>query len=349
MSSASLDPDLGWRAAGLHLVGSVPLESSAEVFRAAAGALGPYLGRLPDGETGKRLRWNSWTAPLYARTEGLELISPPEANYTPWRQARLIGDPGELSFPEIGYAGAARESYRPFAALKSEGVIPEHVRFQVCIPSPIAPMIVLVEEGSRAAVEGPFIERLLIEIGEIVDAIPHDQLSIQWDVCQDVGIWEGYYAPYFPDPENAIVGRLARVADAIPADVEVGFHLCYGDFAHQHFLQPKDAGVLCEMSNRLVAAVERRIEWIHVPVPRDRSDLAYFEPFAGLALGPETDFYLGLIHLTDGLEGTKRRIEAARQVVPEFGVGTECGFGRRPPETVHELLRLHAEVAALTW
>jgi hypothetical protein len=84
-------------------------------------------------------------------------------------------------------------------------------------------------------------------------------------------------------------------------------------------------------------------------VPRDRSDLAYFEPFAGLALGPETDFYLGLIHLTDGLEGTKRRIEAARHVVPEFGVGTECGFGRRPPETVHELLRLHAEVAALTW
>jgi hypothetical protein len=27
-------------------------------------------------------------------------------------------------------------------------------------------------------------------------------------------------------------------------------------------------------------------------------------------------------------------------------VATECGFGRRPPETVPDLLRIHAAVAA---
>jgi hypothetical protein len=33
----------------------------------------------------------------------------------------------------------------------------------------------------------------------------------------------------------------------------------------------------------------------------------------------------------------------AERFVKEFGIATECGFGRRPPETVPELLRIHAE------
>jgi hypothetical protein len=43
--------------------------------------------------------------------------------------------------------------------------------------------------------------------------------------------------------------------------------------------------------------------------------------------------------------GTRARIETAQKVIPSFGVGTECGFGRRPPETVRPLMELHAEVA----
>ena len=233
-----------------------------------------------------------------------------------------------------------------FSALKREGVIPPHLRFQVCIPSPIAPMVVLVEPGSSAAVEGPFTRRLLEEVAEIVAAVPHEELAIQWDICQDVGIWERYYPAYFPDPERGVTERLAHVAEAIPDDVEVGFHLCYGDFKHEHFMQPKDAGVLCAMSNALCAAISRPVNFLHLPVPRDRDDLAYFEPLSGLELKPETELYLGLVHYTDRIEGAMRRIETARQIVPEFGIGTECGFGRRPPETVAALLALHAQLAA---
>ena len=333
--------------AGVHLVGSIPLESSEEVFRTAGAALGRHLRRLPDGETGKRLFWNSWTRPLYGRTPGLELVDPPEGNYTPWQQARLVVDPSELVFGPIGFADEARASWAVFSALKREGAIPEHLRFQVCLPSVIAPMTVLVERGSSAAVEGPFLERLRVEVQEIVDAVPHDQLAIQWDVCQDVGIWEGYYEAYFDDPENGVIERLAAVAEPIPADVEVGFHLCYGDFKHQHFMQPRDGGVLCELSNRLCAAIDRPVNWIHLPVPIDRRDEGYFEPLRELALKPETELYLGLVHFTDGAEGTRARTAVARSVLGrEFGVATECGFGRRPPETVRPLLELHTQVAA---
>jgi hypothetical protein len=51
------------------------------------------------------------------------------------------------------------------------------------------------------------------------------------------------------------------------------------------------------------------------------------------------------VHRTDGLAGAKRRLAAAQQVVTDFGIATECGFGRRPPETVPDLIDLHREVA----
>ena len=82
-----------------------------------------------------------------------------------------------------------------------------------------------------------------------------------------------------------------------------------------------------------------------MPVPRDRDDVAYFTPLKGLKLGHGTELYLGLVHRTDGIDGARRRLAAAKQVVTDFGVATECGFGRRPPETVPGLIDLHFEVA----
>ena len=49
----------------------------------------------------------------------------------------------------------------------------------------------------------------------------------------------------------------------------------------------------------------------------------------------------------DGLDGTRRRIAVAEKYWAEFAVATECGFGRRDPETIVPLLRIHAEVADL--
>jgi hypothetical protein len=330
-----------------HLVGSIPLADSESVFRAASGALGTRLRRIPDGETGVRSRWNSWTAPSYERTRGLELVPPPEGSYTPWRQARLVIDPDELEIEPLGFADAALASYAIFDRLTREGAIATGTRFQVCLPSPVAPMTVLIEEGSRAAVEPAHLRRLHAEIDQILDGIPHDRLAIQWDVCQDIGIWEGFYPAYFDDPQQGVIDRLAGCAAAVPAPVELGYHLCYGDFQHRHFMNPRDLGVCTEVANRLAAQAPRAIDWIHLPVPIDRDDDAFFAPLDALALAPSTELYVGLIHHGDGIDGARRRIEAARRHVAGFGVGTECGFGRRPPETIAPLLELHAAVADL--
>ena len=82
-----------------------------------------------------------------------------------------------------------------------------------------------------------------------------------------------------------------------------------------------------------------------MPVPRSRTDPAYFAPLKDLRLGPETELYLGLVHFTDGAEGTRKRIKVAQKVVANFGVATECGFGRRDPATIPDLMCIHARVA----
>jgi len=71
----------------------------------------------------------------------------------------------------------------------------------------------------------------------------------------------------------------------------------------------------------------------------------YFAPLEGLKLDRGTELYLGLVHRTDGVSGTVRRMAAAKRTVSQFGVVTECGLGRRPPETIPALLDLHCEVA----
>jgi len=65
---------------------------------------------------------------------------------------------------------------------------------------------------------------------------------------------------------------------------------------------------------------------------------------AGSSVAPRRSC-LGLVHYTDGVGGTRRRLATAEKYVKNFAIATECGFGRRPPQTIPELLRIHAAAA----
>ena len=80
-----------------------------------------------------------------------------------------------------------------------------------------------------------------------------------------------------------------------------------------------------------------------MPVPKDRVDRGYFEPLHQLQIG-QTELILGLVHYND-LEGTKTRINTAGEFVRSFGVSTECGMGRTPPEQLENILSIHAAVS----
>jgi hypothetical protein len=111
-------------------------------------------------------------------------------------------------------------------------------------------------------------------------------------------------------------------------------------------IEPRNAGRMVEIANAMTQAIERPIQYIHMPVPIARTDDDYFRPLAALKLAPHTELYLGLLHAADGEPGASRRIEVARRYVPDFGVATECGISRaRKPELVNRLLDLHARCA----
>ena len=197
-----------------------------------------------------------------------------------------------------------------------------------------------VSPASRAAYL-PAYERSLTEaLDGILTAIPHDRLSIQWDVCQEVLLFEDYFSHRPDDYKQQVFDELGRLGARVPESVELGYHLCYGSPADEHLVMPKDMSILVEIGNGLAAALDRRLDFLHAPVPKDRTDRAYFEPLQGLNLPDSSELILGLIHFDD-TDGDAARITAAREFAPMFGVASECGWGRTDPQRVPGLLTSH--------
>jgi hypothetical protein len=94
---------------------------------------------------------------------------------------------------------------------------------------------------------------------------------------------------------------------------------------------------MVEIVNAVSTGVRRPTQFFHLPVPKPRTDDAYFAPFAGLKLRPETEFYLGLVH-RDDMVGNAARLAVARSRVRVDGVATECGMARGDPARFPELL-----------
>src|SRR6266567_2217709 len=91
-------------ATNVHLVGSVALDTSEDVFKTAGRLLGPYLKRIPDGEPGGRRLWISWQAPVLRANPSL---SPVGQTLVPLKMAEGA-TPEDIHFGELGYAREAR-------------------------------------------------------------------------------------------------------------------------------------------------------------------------------------------------------------------------------------------------
>jgi hypothetical protein len=341
------------REIGAHLIGSVALPDAETVFRKVAAELGPFLKRIPDGETGERGRWIWWQRKMLLEHPDMELDPGAKPlRLTQWdgslvRETELVRfkpgvDPARTTF-DTGYAPPAIASYDIFERLRGEGVIPKGVRFQVCLPTPYASAFMYVAPASIPAYLPAYERALLKALADICATIPHTDLSIQWDICQEVLVWEDYF-PWRPaDYKTSILAEMARLGNAVPAGVELGYHLCYGTPKDEHLVMPKDLGNCVEIATGTLARLGRSLDYLHLPVPKDRTDDAYYSPLAGLRLPPSTDLYLGLIHHADHA-GDKARIAVAKRHWPRFGISTECGWGRTDPARVPGLLASHRAV-----
>ena len=340
------------KANGALLVGSVPLDSSEEVFETMSEQLGDRLKRIPDGETGPRYIWIGWQLEVLKGVEGLEYVPPPPDAYTPQGTVRVKDgvDPKSIVFDNLGYADEALKSWAIFKRKQDAGEIPAETRFQVSIPPPIAIASAYLQENFDD-VKDAYEAGIFNEVQRIVDGIPHDKLAIQWDVCVEVWWFEGWLPVPFSPVLEGIVEQLTRCANTVPEGVELGIHFCYGDYEHQHLREPEDIQACVTIFNGIAQSIKRNIDWAHFPVPIERDDDKYFEPLKALADRPECEIFIGLVHIRDGAEGAERRMATAHKFVKEFGIATECGMGRRTEgrggskDELIELLKIHAAVS----
>jgi hypothetical protein len=344
----------------LLLVGSVPLKTVEDVMRTFGGTLGPHLAAIPDGEVGERRSWvlrlsyqvfnghiDLETMQRPQRVNGIEQLMPRSRDDV-WQfrvkdgvERVRFGNPGY----RLGYAKDATSSYFVFKTLREQGVFPRELRFQISMPmlnSVVRPLTFPVP-GDLARIRPGYEEAIAAELDAIFDAIPHEDLAIQWDCAWEVAAVHGS-AERSPDEARleTHVAPIGRLSDKIPEKVALGFHFCFGTFGGWPHFAPDDLGRTIELINASARAVDRRIDWVHIPT-LDRTDDAFYAPLATLdAAGARV--YLGMIHSMDSF---KERLSVARRFLPDFGLAAYCGFGRTPPEQMPQVLQDHLNAVEL--
>lgn len=305
----------------VHFVGSVCLPDQEAVFSRLCSSLPSRLRRIPDGETGKRQNFVIFQRDVFNDSSFVQAPFPPGSASKAPGFAPGLGAP-QIHILPVEYDDFAISGYDKFCKLRTEGVIPKGVRFQVSLPTPINVLGNLVEPSWRASVEPYYEEALLAALKRIQDSIPSADLASEFAYLEGVASSPAWFSPL----RNGIIERVLRVAAAVHEDVALGFHLCYGDMGHKHFVEPRDTSLLVDIGNAIVNGVKRPVDWLHMPVPRSRVDSDYFAPLKQLDIG-DSELYLGVLHADDE-KGTRAKIKAAEEFVAPFGLATECGLGR---------------------
>jgi len=327
--------------------------SAEEAMRTVAATLGRYVYAITDGETGSRSKWIGWQLNNLMGVDGIELSGTKSVFEQAAQEAaeipKLTVDPSVTELPARipGYADAAAASYEVFKRLRDEGVIPQGVKFQVSLPTPLAPVVAFVTEQDQARFYPIYAEAMKAEVDEIIAAIPAEDLLVQFDVAVEIGVLAGAQPAAEQLANKAfMIEQIRSMLSSVPAAVEHGVHLCYGDFGHTHFAVPQDLSLCVEFAN----ALGDKLDFVHMPVDRQTGlNPAYHEPLGDLKINAR--LALGVVDYRGEEQRTRDLLAAAAASAGrEFAVATECGMARidegdfdGPP--LQRLLELHAAVA----
>ena len=252
-----------------------------------------------------------------------------------------FGQPGW----RLGYAEPAIASYFVFKTLRENGLLAGDVRFQVTLPAAGYGCYVFVPDpGDWPKVVPGYEVALRAEIAKIAELIPHQDLVIQFD---QIAMFSDAVEGSGRDSHLAAMSRdryrsaIANVAPAVPEDVLLGYHLCYGGFKGWPTRTPP-LGSVVAAANLVAEAAGRRVDYIHLPLLPNQ-DADYFKALGDLRIGG-AKLYLGVIHTMNDAADFKFRIEQARKYAPDFGIAAPCGT--RALE-LSEALKMHEDALSL--
>jgi hypothetical protein len=328
---------------GIHLPGSMPFADGEQMFRFVGERLKPWVRRVPD-ETGARTGWVGTQRAAFA-IDAFETSAPEQVGPLPplpRKQLRADVDRDAFEFDPFQYERAVEPSYAQFRRAREDGLLRDDARLLVTMPTPHNVVSGFVATADQEPVRRAYERALARAVAHMAEVVPHGELAIQWDLVGELAILNGVYSVPFWDA-TTIRDSLHTCAAMVPADVELGYHLCYGDSnnaflirardeGERHFARPPipDATGLLASANAVSEAAGRRVDFIHMACPYQWTAAEQWRPLADLGLAAETELFLGLVHAQDGIDGARRRVELASAVIGDraFGVATECGMGR---------------------
>lgn len=346
------------------LVGSLPFKDSETAIRNAAEALNGHVSSLPDGETGPRTTWVGMLAQVvFAPHPDIQVTKAPEVLEQPSEDERSDeGNEGFITFrvkpgaaprfDDLQYARFATESYEIFRRFKQEGRIGEQVRFQVGLPAPGSAINAFFEDPEDwPRLHRAYLDGLRREVDTILNTVPASELVLQFDNAWelvDLATGDRQYFTFWPqrtaeekfEEHTKYLNDLAQLA---PDETLLGYHWCYGTWGGWPMTAMRDLSLCVRLSNEAVKRVDRRIDYLHMPVVQD-PDPSFFAPLDDLDVG-DTKIFLGMIH-EDSPNAFRRRMELARAHLSDFGVAGVCGFGRVDPAELPEVLHAHTAAAA---
>jgi hypothetical protein len=353
-------------------VGSVPLRPADKVFEALGKHIGELAPRYPDGEQA------GWLATARKSFPANPALEPAGQVPLEGKGSRLLDlyqlkagcKPSDLVLGPYGYGKNAVNSYREFKRLKNEGKVPAKTRFTATMPGPGTATFVLRLPGEELL---PIARQAIWkDIEEVLAAVPHDELAIQLDLGMEAeheeylrrpDAWDQPVHKVFHWTLDQMAESAAWVANRIPAEVQLGFHIC--SIWHHDVSAGQDNNVLVDAANAVLTRLKRPVTYIHIPTIPEHSQADY-DAFKRLKLPQGAKLFIGLLNLADGLDGARKRIALAQKSVPEFGIAMFCGLGHAPtgpmgmahskglpvlrratPDTLDEVLKLHREAANL--
>jgi hypothetical protein len=343
----------------VHFNGSVNLPDAETVMREISARIPSGVRRMTDGETGERNYWIHFQIQKFVAMPEFELLervqvyeTEDDAPAMPQLQLAADASADSVQWPNLGYADAYIESYELFRGLQDEAIVPGGARFQMQYPTPLAGLAGAFAPEALPTLVASYGAALFADLDRALASIGHDRCAVQWDVAFEFGLLEGGFGPVLP--VDQVAPPLIACIDQVPDDVPVGMHLCYGDYGHQHFVQPESLATQVGLVNALSAGARRPLDFVSFTVPQARDDAGYFVPLRDLQAPPETELYFALVpyHPDDQASGTTaRQVEHVDGALAQsaagaraWGICTECGMGRVAADDVPRLLDLHREI-----
>ena len=210
----------------------------------------------------------------------------PNAKRRRWRLKPGAKLPTVKSFGPSGYVEDAKEAYALLTRLKQEGKVDRATRLLVAIPTQYDILNFAIDQSLFAAIAPVYEQYLIAEVRKIADIIPASELAFQWTMRRRVQYLATSSPMFNAMTRQEMVDMLVRLGQGTPQGAELGYHCCYGNLNLKHFVEPLDMSDMVDVMNSVTAKVGGPVAFIHMPVPIDRDDEAYFAPLKNLKRSP---------------------------------------------------------------